>query len=343
MAERSVTYGPPPLRRAWYVAGRARRLRRGPIRALVAGVPLVLFRSHSGVAALVDRCPHRGVPLSLGRVQDGLLQCRYHGWRFDETGACRGIPASVSLRTGPAHDAEARPAVEQQGFVWVCPAQEPPSERPHHFERLDDPSYGKTLHEATMPAGLLATAENILDVPHTAYLHGGWFRREPRHIIRAVVTRDARAVQAEFQGERPPGGLLGRLLAPGAREVEHRDRFLLPAIAEVEYRLGNSHLLISSALTPVDEEHTRLTSVACLRLPWGSQLIASALTPVARRVLAQDAFILRAMSEAQRRFPEAKPAFTEVDLLGSHIARLLRDAARGEATPPARREVELRT
>jgi phenylpropionate dioxygenase-like ring-hydroxylating dioxygenase large terminal subunit len=56
-------------------------------------VPLVLFRSQGRAAALLDRCPHRNVPLSLGRVlADGRLECAYHGWQFDYEGVCRKIP-----------------------------------------------------------------------------------------------------------------------------------------------------------------------------------------------------------------------------------------------------------
>ena len=41
-----------------------------------------------------DRCPHRLAPLSEGRIEpsDGTLFCNYHGWRYDGSGACRGIP-----------------------------------------------------------------------------------------------------------------------------------------------------------------------------------------------------------------------------------------------------------
>jgi phenylpropionate dioxygenase-like ring-hydroxylating dioxygenase large terminal subunit len=41
-----------------------------------------LERFHDGVGALLDRCPHRGVALSLGTITDGCLACPFHGWRF---------------------------------------------------------------------------------------------------------------------------------------------------------------------------------------------------------------------------------------------------------------------
>src|SRR4051794_21563853 len=77
----------------WYVACLASELRDRPMARTVLGVPMVLFRDSSGSpAALLDRCPHRNVPLSAGRCNDGELECRYHGWRFDSSGTCLDVP-----------------------------------------------------------------------------------------------------------------------------------------------------------------------------------------------------------------------------------------------------------
>src|SRR5258706_15323621 len=70
------------LTRFFYVACLAEELGASPLPRVIAGVPLVLFRSGGRAAALIDRCPHRNVPLSLGRVlADGRLECAYHGWQ----------------------------------------------------------------------------------------------------------------------------------------------------------------------------------------------------------------------------------------------------------------------
>ena len=77
-----------------------RRLGRRPVRLIVAGEPLALFRDRSGkVGALIDRRPHRGVALSLGRVTpEGTLECPFHGWRFDVAGTNRAVPLNLSGR-----------------------------------------------------------------------------------------------------------------------------------------------------------------------------------------------------------------------------------------------------
>ena len=85
----------------WFIVAMSRELKKKPLARMLMGIPLVLFRDGEGKpGALLDRCPHRNVPLSLGRVapESGQLECAYHGWRFDRGGACRFIPVAARRR-----------------------------------------------------------------------------------------------------------------------------------------------------------------------------------------------------------------------------------------------------
>jgi len=321
----------------WYVACRSAELRDRPLARTVLGVPLALFRGQGGaVGALLDRCPHRGVPLSPGCVKDGQLECPYHGWRFDTGGAVRRVPA---LR-GP-HEARGRctpafPARELDGFVWVWPdAETGPSREPFRFPHLDDRRYSTVVEKVEAQGSLHAVAENALDVPHTGFLHGGLFRGDgARNRIEVVVRRWHDRVEAEYKGEPRPKGLAGRLLAPGGGVVQHFDRFLMPCIAQVDYRLGDrSHVCVSSALTPVGDYHTVLYAVTSFRLPLPHWLVKLVLRPLGRHIFAQDARILVQQAAAAERFGGEHYISTAVDTLGPHILRLLRDAERGDRTP----------
>lgn len=93
-----------------------------PLAVVCNGQALALFRNAAGVAfALEDRCPHRRVPLSLGTVKPGGLQCGYHGWTFDgASGACNAIPnLRDTERVPPRYGARAYPIAEAGGFVHV--------------------------------------------------------------------------------------------------------------------------------------------------------------------------------------------------------------------------------
>ncbi|MBP0492298.1 aromatic ring-hydroxylating dioxygenase subunit alpha [Roseomonas indoligenes] len=62
-----------------------------PVRAL--GQDFLLFRDEQGTIGLIDRgCPHRGVDLAYGRLEDGGLRCPFHGWLFGADGRCLETP-----------------------------------------------------------------------------------------------------------------------------------------------------------------------------------------------------------------------------------------------------------
>lgn len=321
------------LSRAWYVACETKDLGASPRAAVVLGTPLVLFRSEGGrAAALLDRCPHRNAPLSRGRVvPGGRLECAYHGWQFESGGRCALVP-------GLAGGAEARerrtPACavrERDGFVWVWPELDgEPASEPYDLPALA-PGYARVVRSVEAPGTLHATLENALDVPHTAFLHRGLFRGAgKRNEIRATVRRSADRVEVSYAGEPRPSGAVGFILSPSGGTVEHWDRFILPSIAQVEYRLGReSHLTVTAFGTPISDFSTRLFAVVDFRSPLPNFLVRPFLEPVALSIFRQDARMLRAQTETVRTFGGEQYMSTELDLIGPHIWRLLKQAEAG--------------
>jgi nitrite reductase/ring-hydroxylating ferredoxin subunit len=322
----------------WYVLANSDELATGGVLSrTLFDTPIVLFRDRSGaVGALLDRCPHRNVPLSLGEVaRDGTLQCPYHGWRFTGDGRCARIPSLAEdafAKGSAAWNATAFAVRERDNLLWVyARAGVSPQHEPLCFEHLSDRRYTHVYQRTEAEGTLLATAENALDVPHTAFLHRGLFRSESRGIsIEAVVRASADRVEAEYVGEPRPPGLVARILSPSGGIVEHFDRFIAPCVAQVEYRLGTeNHVLVTSALTPVSASKTRLFSIVSLRLRVPVKALAPVLEPLGLKIFQQDAVMLRAQSENVRRFGGEQFASTEIDVLGRHIWRLLRASERG--------------
>lgn len=338
---------PPHVVRAWFVLARSAEVGARPVVRHLWGRPIALFRTPKGVGALVDRCPHRNVPLSHGDVVDDTIRCSYHGWRFTADGRCAAIPGRLDA-PGAAHRALAHGVVEQQGFVWVwgVPDEQPEGE-PFRFRLADDPSYATVRRVVEAEASLHAAAENALDVPHTAFLHGGLFRtdRTARQPITCVVERHADHVECEYVGEARPTGIVGWLLSPSGGTVVHHDRFYLPSIVEVEYRIGTeNHILVNAALTPVDAFRTRLFAVVSLRSRIPAWILRPVVTPVALRIFRQDSVVLAKQTATMQVFGEQRFVSTDIDLLGPHILKLLQRAERGE-TPeraaPWRKEITL--
>src|SRR5580700_1033014 len=81
------------LRNHWYVAAAEEEVAGRPLGRTILGEPVVLFRTEDGTpVALEDRCAHRRLPLSMGKMVGNELQCHYHGLRFDRTGQCVRVP-----------------------------------------------------------------------------------------------------------------------------------------------------------------------------------------------------------------------------------------------------------
>ncbi len=321
------------LTRYFYVACLAEELRDAPLARVIAGVPLVLFRSEGRARALVDRCPHRNVPLSLGRVLEGKrLECAYHGWQFDGAGVCRHIPGLISESDARERRAESCAVRESQGLVWVCPEPGHEPETPPFETRQLGPDYERIVRVVEAEGTLHATLENALDVPHTAFLHRGLFRGGKKNQIRAAVRRSPDRVETEYLGEPRPSGVAGRILSPGSGTIQHWDRFILPSVAEVEYKLGEgTHFLVTALCTPVSDFHTRLYGVAHFKTPFPKKLVRAVLEPVALRIFAQDAVMLKRQSENVQRFGGERFQSTELDFMGPQIWRLLKQAESGSA------------
>jgi hypothetical protein len=123
------------------------------------------------------------------------------------------------------------------------------------------------------------------------------------------------------------------LLAPRPALVEHTDRFLLPSMAQVEYRLDQQHVVITSCFTPISENRTALHAVVSYRTSMPAALVRAAVTPIADVVLRQDARILRQQNENIARFGGASARSTRIDVLAGAIASLRRSLDRGDPLP----------
>ena len=99
-----------------------------PIAVRLCGRDLVVFRGANGrIAALEDVCPHRGMRLSRGSIENGNIVCPYHGWAFDTDGRAVVPPARNRHACAARFDVAVR-----HRMVWVRPAS---SDAP--FPRLD--------------------------------------------------------------------------------------------------------------------------------------------------------------------------------------------------------------
>ena len=164
-------------RDAWYVAATIDEIAEGPLHRWLLGKPVVLFRQDDGTpVALYDRCPHRGYPLSAGKVVDGAIQCGYHGLRFGADGSCVHAPSEGTVPDALA--VESYPVVERWQWLWIWMGDQ---RRADPEEIPDVSDYGIGLegwHSETsvlleVAANYLLPFENLLDASHITFLHEG--------------------------------------------------------------------------------------------------------------------------------------------------------------------------
>jgi phenylpropionate dioxygenase-like ring-hydroxylating dioxygenase large terminal subunit len=310
----------------WYVACESTELGNDPRRIDLFDTPLVFFRPESGpVGALLDNCPHRGAPLSLGKVTSGLIECAYHGWSFSSTGVCQRVPGLIGHDYPKSYHAVAYPVVEQDGYIWVFgePVEHSPGSPPR-IPLHDDPDYLTVREGADIAASVFDVAENVLDVPHTAFLHGGLFRSDrattPR---RVVVTRSSRSVEAEYFDEQSLSPFVTKLLTSG-QTIQHVDRFIPPATLQVEYRFGpKNHLLVISHCTPTSPHRTRLFATIRLKSVVPHLFLKLILRPIFRKILRQDTVMLEAQTANTIKTGQSTYRLSEIDILSPHIKSLM--------------------
>jgi phenylpropionate dioxygenase-like ring-hydroxylating dioxygenase large terminal subunit len=248
----------------WYFACPAAELAPGAVKALtIAGRPLALARRLDGTLyALRDICPHRGMPLSFGRVAaDGTLECPYHGWRFNGAGRCSLIP---SLVEGQDIDigrigVDTYPISESQGMIWI--ATGPLSSDASAPPLLPDMgAVTPNLIESQIFACHIDHAViGLMDPAHGPFVHQSWWWRDERS-IHHKKKRFVPSLRGFTMASHAPSknSAVYRILG-GEKTTEIS--FQLPGIRIETIRAGKSLVNILTAVTPIDATSTRVTSM----------------------------------------------------------------------------------
>jgi phenylpropionate dioxygenase-like ring-hydroxylating dioxygenase large terminal subunit len=165
------------LNNAWYVAALSPDVGRTlkPVRLLSQAI--VLYRTQDGApVALEDACPHRKLPLSMGRIKGDAVECGYHGLTFDGSGKC--IDAATQQRIPPFAVVRSYPVCDKYGLLWIWMGE---PARAHEQEILDIEHYGQPGWHTTrgdrmeLACHYLWMVDNLLDPSHVAWVHRGSF------------------------------------------------------------------------------------------------------------------------------------------------------------------------
>lgn len=282
------------IRNQWYVLLESDEVKSKPIGVTRMGEKMVFWRDRAGkVHCAVDKCPHRGVQLSLGEVVNDHLQCPFHGFEYDAGGKCVLVPANGRNGVVPATlRLRAYPTYEAHGYIWVWWGENPPAdlEAPTFFDNLDDSFFYASAHDP-WKAHYSRVVENQLDVVHLPFIHRNSIGRGGRTLVDGPVV--------EWRGDKmlytyvfnrvddgTPPRKPSELSAKQATSV-HLE-FIMPNLWQ---NYISPEVRIVAAFVPVDEENTLLYLrfyQRFLRLPFLGNLVAKLAMPFNLRVAHED-------------------------------------------------------
>lgn len=195
------------IKNAWYVAALDHEIGAELFPRTILGTNVVFFRKPGGgIAALEDRCIHRQVPLSKGRLENGVVSCWYHGLKYDATGKCLEIPSQDKVP--PKACVKSFPVAEKHGMVWIWMG-------PKHLSRdaaipdhsvCFDPALAGEMRHRFVKCNYKFGVDNILDISHAAFVHQKTLGSED--VVRATpaleILPDAIRVHREMLREKVP-------------------------------------------------------------------------------------------------------------------------------------------
>lgn len=249
------------IRNQWYVVLESKEVGNRPVGVTRLGEKLVFWRDQTHrVCAAVDRCPHRGVQLSVGAFEHDHLQCPFHGFEFDSTGKCVLIPANG--RNGAVPNAmrlHVYPTYEAHGFIWIWWGKHPPANlpAPEFFDNLDQSFLYGTVRDP-WDAHYSRVIENQLDVVHLPFIHRNTIGRGNRTVVDGPVV--------EWKGDKMLFTYVYNRVDDGTPPRKPSELSIKTASsAHLEFIFPNlwqnyisENVRILAAFVPVDEEHTIL-------------------------------------------------------------------------------------
>jgi phenylpropionate dioxygenase-like ring-hydroxylating dioxygenase large terminal subunit len=176
--------------------------------------------------------------------------------------------------------------------------------------------------------------ENFMDVPHTAFVHSGWFRRATQaKPAEATVERTHDSVLVEYFQPDDSIGFSKWLLNPDGQPMAHTDRFYMPNVTRVDYMWGARRgFVITSQITPVTSDRARVYTAITFSFGVFNALARWLLPAYTRTVINQDVRIMRVQTRNLARFGERRFHGTEADAIHRAIESLREHARSGEST-----------
>lgn len=345
------------LRNTWYVAAWDHEVTgTQPLGRRLLDEPVVLFRDSQGQPhALMDRCPHRFAPLSLGKVVGDSLRCAYHGLEFGGSGMCSrnphgngNIPRSAQVRRYPV--------VERWSVLWIWmgdPALADDSLIPE-FRSMDPETRFVGKDYLLAKAEYQLETDNILDLSHIEFLHPGTLGSDAVKQAEADVQQEGNSVYSRrlTRNEQLMPSLADRYGIPREQLVDRwlDTRWDAPAVMELwvgvapagtpDPRAVGKRVPFAHLFTPETATTTHYWFATSYPRKMGEEGRQRALSDVAYLrgpFETEDLPMLEAQQRAMgdQEFWSMKPILLPSDAAAVRVRRVLKGLIEAEAAQPA--------
>ena len=163
----------------WYPVAKSVEVKSiSPLGIEVLGEKLVLWRGDNGkVHCIKDQCPHRGAPLSFGRLHEGHISCRYHGIVVSGEGVVVTVPAMQNCKFEGQKIVRAFEVTEIYDaiFIYMPSAENEKAPRMVFPKEFLSDSWSGFLCTAVWKTNYRYALDNLADPMHGSYLHAESF------------------------------------------------------------------------------------------------------------------------------------------------------------------------
>jgi phenylpropionate dioxygenase-like ring-hydroxylating dioxygenase large terminal subunit len=248
----------------WYAILESNEIKKGRIVGVTRmGEKMIAWRnSVGGLSVMVDKCPHRGVALSVGKLIGDCIQCPFHGFQYDSTGACKLVPANGRKAEPPkALHIRSYPVREEHGFVFIWWGELRNDYPPvPWFESIPESMVYSTIkdHWANHYSRAI---ENQLDVVHLPFIHHNTIGRGNRTLVNGPITNE----ESHWSGDHLINLWVYNELDMGQKPKKASEMPQPDHHPSLQFRFGNiwqnwiaDGLRIVVAFAPIDNENTMM-------------------------------------------------------------------------------------
>lgn len=307
------------LRNTWYVAAWDHEVTRSPSPHAILGERIVLYRTEGGApVALEDACPHRKLPLSMGRVKGDHIECGYHGLTFNSTGHCVHAPGAA--RAPSRAKVRHYPTVSRHGLVWIWMGDPDQADPSHIFTVEHDGHPDWTRNSGgvmTVRCHYLYITDNLLDPSHVAWVHPSSFGTAAAADAPVRVRiADSGVTSSRWLSDTPIAPFYAPLLPMQGStdrlqhyEVRYPSNALIRAVFAPSGTGGDEAALPSGAavmdsynfMTPIDEAHTRYYWFQIRNFAVNDDTVSRVMDEGVRAAFAEDKVVLEAVHQGMAR------------------------------------------